>query len=144
MVRGNSAHIFARRFERLWCVYWKSVWAFQVSASLSRSSSQRCSVRMRAQMSPWRTYWTCVGVPRGSASLVLNPGVPDGTLERSLVRAWTTVSNRRRSTKVSFSNIYVILCNMVVTILIKTECFNYTVHAIAAHSHKSISAFCLL
>ncbi len=44
---------------------------------------------------------------RGSASLVQNSGAPDRTLERSFVRACTILSNRKRSTKVSFSNIHV-------------------------------------
>ncbi len=57
-------------------------------------------------MRPWRTYWTCVGVQWGSALLVQNPGAPDGTPERSFVRACTILLNHRRSTKVLFSNIY--------------------------------------
>jgi len=84
----------------------KCVWVFQVSTSLSRSSSQRCCVHMWAQMRPWRTYLTCVGVQWGSASLVQNPSAPDETPERYFVRACMILTNRRWSAKVLFSNNY--------------------------------------
>jgi len=84
LVWRNRVHACAQWFKCLWCVYRKSVWAFQVSASLSRSSSQRCFERMHMQMHLWCTYWTRVGVQWGSASLVQNPACLMGPLSDPL------------------------------------------------------------